>query len=215
MSAIKQTAIIIGATGLVGSNLLHLLLNNDAFVKVKVFHRRAIGVSHPKLEKHIIDFNKIEEWGHLVTGDVLFSALGTTIKQAGSKEKQYAVDFTYQYEIAKYAANNGVKQFALVSSMGANNESKLFYPKIKGELEEAVKLLPFKSIIILRPSILKGERHKLRLGEKIGEIMADLFCKIPFLSHYKPIEARAVAQAMISFSSKEGLHVIPSKDIAG
>ncbi len=197
----NKTAILIGATGLVGSHLLKLLLENDRYDSVKVFHRRTTGVEHPKLEEHIIDFDQPEEWSDLVKGDHLFSALGTTIKKAGSKDAQYKIDFTYQYEVAKAAYKNGVGSYALVSSLGASTESGSFYPRIKGELDEAVQELDFERTLILRPSFLEGDREEFRLGEKIGIPVAKVLCKIPGLRKYHPIKAKDVAEAMI-----EGLH---------
>src|SRR5690349_10962018 len=137
------TAIVIGATGLVGSELVQQLLDDERFSLVKIFVRRSFGKQHPKLEEHIIDFDKIHEWGHLVSGDVLFSALGTTLKQAGGKEAQYRIDYNYQYDVADAAAKNKVPVYVLVSSAMANVDSKIFYTRMKGELERDIKKLPF------------------------------------------------------------------------
>lgn len=211
----NKTAIVIGATGLVGSHVLKQLLEDDRYVSVRVFHRRSTGVKHSKLEEHIVDFENMDEWKHLLTGNELYSALGTTIKQAGSQEKQYTIDFTYQYETAKAAAENGVAKFSLVSSAGANAESRAFYTKLKGELDEAVKELPFKVITILRPSFLDGDRSDSRLGETIGIFMARIFTKIPGLKKYQPIFAGKVAEGMINSLHKcpEGYHIFELDEI--
>lgn len=211
----NKTAIVIGATGLVGSHVLRQLLENDRYVTVKVFHRRSTNVNHPRLEEHIVDFSNIEEWKHLLTGDELYSALGTTIKQAGSQEQQYTIDFTYQYETAKAAAENGVAKFSLVSSAGANAKSRAFYTKLKGELDEAVKELPFEVITILRPSFLDGDRKENRLGEAIGILLARTFTKIPGLKKYRPIFAGKVAEGMISSLKKcpAGYHIFELDEI--
>ena len=193
----NKKAIIIGATGLVGSNLVEQLLESDNFSTVKVFTRRSLQIDHQKLEEHIVDFDKIEQWKNLLTGDVLFSAMGTTLKKAGSKDAQYKIDYTYQYEVAGAAANNGVKTYSLVSSAGANPKSSVFYSRIKGELDEAVRALPFKHIFIFKPSILAGERSENRAGERIGLVLAKIFTKIPGLRKYKPISGATVAKAMI------------------
>lgn len=210
----SKKAILIGATGLVGSNILQLLLSDERYESVKVLHRRSTGVSHSKLTEHIIDFDDPESWKSLVSGDHLFSALGTTLKKAGSKEAQYKIDYTYQYEVAKTASENGVSGYALVSSLGANPDSGSFYPRIKGELDEAVQELPFDNTLILRPSFLDGNRDEFRLGERIGIAIAKVVCKLPGLKKYHPIKAERVAKAMIEgLNSKQGKHIFEALDI--
>jgi len=129
----RQIANVIGASGLVGKELVKQILDHDEFEKVRIFVRRPSGINHPKLEEQIIDFEQPDSWRPLVKGDVLFSTLGTTIKTAKTKENQYRVDFTYQYEFAKAASENGVPNYLLVSSMGADPKSSVFYSRIKGE----------------------------------------------------------------------------------
>lgn len=202
MNSKQKTAILIGATGLVGSKILSQLLESDNYESVKVFHRRSTGVTHPKLEEHVIDFDDIENWKEKLTGYVLFSALGTTLKTAGSKEAQYKVDFTYQFEVAKYASENGVSDYGLVSSAGADHESSNFYQKMKGELDEAVQKLDFEKVVIVRPSILDGDRKESRLGEKIALPLMKIFCKIPGLKKYHPIKDEVVAKALINGTEK-------------
>jgi len=200
----NKTALIIGATGLIGSNTVQQLLENKNFTKVKIFTRRSIGINHPKLEEHLVDFDQIDDWKDNLTGDVLFSAMGTTIRKAGSKAAQYKIDYTYQYETALAAANNGVKIYCLVSSAGANPKSSVFYSKMKGELDEAVKKLPFEHTFIFRPSILAGDRNENRTGEKIGLALAKIFTKIPGLTKYRPIQGATVAKAMIHVAETIG-----------
>ena len=130
-------ALVIGATGATGRELVQLLLKDEDFDKVTIFVRNAPTINHKKLKIQVIDFKKIEKNKDLIKGDILFSALGTTKKDAGEKDQQYEIDYTYQYEFAKIAADNGVGQLSLVSSVGANAKSSFFYPKIKGALEEA------------------------------------------------------------------------------
>jgi uncharacterized protein YbjT (DUF2867 family) len=127
----SKTALVIGATGLVGSEAVKQLLDDKRYAAVQVFHRRTTGILHPKLVEHIVEFDDLDSWKHLLTGDELYSALGTTLKKAGSQEAQYTIDFTYQYETAKAAAENGVKKYALVSSTGANAQAKAFIPGLK------------------------------------------------------------------------------------
>ena len=196
----NQTAIVIGATGLIGFNLVKLILVDDNFSCLKVFTRRTLGINNKKLEEYVVDFDRIEEWKEQLKGDVLFPAMGTTLQKAGSKDVQYKIDYTYQYETALAAENNGVNTYSLVSSAGANPKSSVFYSRIKGELDNAVRKLPFKNTFIFRPSILEGERLESRRGEKIGIVLSRLFTKIPGLAKYRPIPGEIVARAMIHVS---------------
>ena len=193
-----KTACILGATGLVGAELLSQLLLNNDFDKVIIFIRRDIALTHSKLVKHTINFDDTDSWKQLVVGDVLFSAFGTTIKKAGSKEVQYKIDYTYQYEFAKAAAQNGVKKYVLISSAGANVESSTFYTRIKGKLDSYVSVLNFEQVSIIRPSLLDGNRKETRLGEQIGIIIANALSFIPPVRKYRPIKVNIVATAMIS-----------------
>ncbi len=193
----KLTANIIGATGLVGTQLVQLLINDDRFEKVSVFTRRPTVNSHSKLTEHVIDFNDIDSWSELIQGDVLFSTLGTTIKTAGTQEKQYLVDYTYQFEVAQAASKNGVSVYVLVSSTGANSKSRVFYSKMKGQLDDAVQQLNFKKISIIRPSILDGDRNENRTGEKFALKLSHWITKFLF-KKYRPIKDIIVAQAMIN-----------------
>ena len=198
-----KTAIVIGATGLVGSNITSQLLDDARYEKVKVFVRRSLKINNPKLEEHLINFDNIDVWKEYITGDELYSALGTTIKKAGSKEAQYKIDFTYQYEVAKTAVQNGVKKYLLVSSAGANYKSSNFYLRMKGSLDEKVQQLDFGHICIFKPSYLDGVRSEKRLGETIGIKIAGTITKIiPTLKKYRPIEASRVAEAMIKSANQ-------------
>ena len=124
-----KTALVIGATGMVGTQLVQLLLKENRFQKVIVFTRRTLQIVNPRLEEHLVDFEKPESWQQLVKGDVFFSTLGTTLKQAGGKDGQYKVDYTYQYRFAQAAAMNKVPVYVLVSSASANPDSKIFYTR--------------------------------------------------------------------------------------
>ena len=126
----KLHALVLGATGATGKELVKLLLNNSDFSKVSVFVRRPINIKHRKLTVHEVDFSRLNNYNDLVNGDIFFSTLGTTRKDAGSKKEQYLVDYTYQYEFAKMASENRVSHYSLVSSLGAYDKSFFFYPRI-------------------------------------------------------------------------------------
>jgi uncharacterized protein YbjT (DUF2867 family) len=191
------TANVIGATGLVGKQLVHLLLENDNFEKIRIFVRRDPGISHPKLEQQIVDFSVKESWSNQLNGDVLFSTLGTTLKQAGSKEKEYEVDFTFNLNFAKKAMENKIKNYVLVSSIGANSNSKIFYTRMKGELDDAVVKLGFENLAIIRPSSLTGNRTEKRTMETISITVANFITRYVF-KKYRPIQDKTVAQAMVN-----------------
>ena len=210
----RKTALVIGATGLVGEQLVLQLLNHPEFEKVVVFGRRKSGLNHPKLEEILIDFDQPESWEAQVKGDVLFSTLGTTIKTAKTKENQYRVDFTYQYEFAQAASRNGVPVYVLVSSLGADPQSSVFYSRMKGELDEAVSKLPFRKIVIVRPSILDGNRKEKRPMEKISLAIMRGLTKI-ILKKYRPTPVDVLASQMIrlSLDEKSGFQIIEASKI--
>ncbi len=191
------TANVIGATGLVGKELVKQLLENENFGKVRIFVRRDSEISHPKLEQVVVDFAKEETWAKKLTGDVLFSALGTTLKQAGSKERQYEVDFTFNLNFAQKAKEKGIENYVLVSSIGANSKSNIFYTRIKGELDDAVAKTGFYNLAILRPSSLTGDRDETRWMEKMSVPIARFVTQFVF-KKYRPISGETVAQAMIN-----------------
>ena len=193
----KLTANIIGATGLVGKQLIQLLLEDDNFDKVRIFVRRNSGLNHPKLKQHIVKFSESKTWRKHLKGDVLFSALGTTIVQAGNRSAQYEVDFTFNLNFAKVAKQNNITNYVLVSSINANSKSSIFYTRIKGELDDAVTKLEFEKFTILRPSSLIGNREVKRTTEIISTPIISIFTKF-ILKKYRPIKDKLVAQAMIN-----------------
>ena len=197
LNAMGIRANVIGATGLVGKQLVKKLLKDDNFELVRIFVRRESGIEHPRLEQHIIDFDKTETWQKYLTGDVLFSGLGTTLKQAGGKAQQYHIDLTLNYNFAKAAKQNGIPKYILISSLSADQKAKLFYPRMKGELDDRVRNLGFKQLTILRPGLLTGYREKKRTGEVIALPIVGLITK--FVGRkYRPIQDTTVAQAMIN-----------------
>lgn len=202
------TANVIGASGLVGGLLVKRLLKHPSFDMVRVFVRKDIGISHQKLEQHIVDFKEIDIWAGKLKGDILFSALGTTRRKAGGKEKQYEVDFRYNLNFANKAKENRIGTYVLVSSVGADSGSSFFYSRMKGELDDAVINLKFSKLIILRPSALIGNRAETRWSEKLSFPIAKLITKF-FMKKYRPIEADTVAKAMI----KAAVHPSVTKTI--
>ena len=212
----QQHAIVLGATGATGRALVQQLLEHPAFGSVTIFVRKAPALKHEKLKVHVIDFSKLQTYKNLIVGDVLFSALGTTRKDAGSKAKQYEVDYTYQYEFAKMALNNEVDHYALVSSYGADETSLFFYLKIKGTLEEAIKKLSFQSICIYQPPSLIRQPDLLRPAEKRAIWMMKKLSRIWFLRSQQPLSVATLAEKMIAEAVQQtkGVKVFLPKDIA-
>lgn len=198
-----KKAIVLGSTGMVGSQLVDLLISTTEYAEIITFVRRPSGKTHPKLKEYVVNFDDIQSWSQYIQGDVLFSCMGTTLAQAKSKENQFKIDYTYQYNVAEIASKNEVNTYVQVSSAGANAKSSTFYMQMKGKLDEAVKSLAFKNLIILRPGQLYGDRNEKRLGEKIGLSVMFFLNKIRILSKYKPIHAMEVAKAMLSAVKKQ------------
>ena len=212
----KLHALVLGATGATGKEMVKLLLEDSNFSKVSLFVRRKIHLDHEKLTIHKIDFSRLSEYNSLVKGDILFSALGTTKKEAGGKNKQFLVDYTYQYEFAKMASENGVSHYSLVSSIGANKNSFFFYPKIKGALEYSVKSLSFNKIHIFQPPSLIRQPELIRSVEKYSVNFLQLINKLGFLKSLKPILVKDLAMKIIKESLsnlKEGITIYKSKDL--
>ena len=211
----KQYALVLGATGATGRELVMQLLAHPAFDEVSIFVRNKPDLEHHKLKVHEIDFSKLNSYKNLVVGDVLFSALGTTLKDAGSKAKQYEVDYTYQYEFAKMASENRVNHYSLVSSTGANKDAWFFYLKTKGALEEEIKKLPFKSIKIYQPPTLIRQADLLRPAEKRGIRMLNTLNRFGILRSQKPLSVSALAKKMIDEvqHNRQGINIYQPKDI--
>jgi uncharacterized protein YbjT (DUF2867 family) len=201
----KRNALIAGATGLVGSSLLNQLLAEDHYEKIVVITRKSIDIEHPKLIQKQIDFDKIESMKLDFQIDDVFCALGTTIKTAGTQDVFYKVDYTYVVNLGKWCAVNGVKQLLIVSAMGANSKSGIFYNRVKGEMETAVSQLNIPHVQVFRPSLLMGDRKEKRAGEKVAQVVMGAlgFMFVGPLLKYKGIHADVVAKAMINSSEQE------------
>ena len=198
-------ALIIGATGATGKDLLSQLLADDTYAEVHCFVRKPLALTHPKLHAHVVDFETPEAWADLLHGDVAFSCLGTTLAVAGSKDAQWRVDYDYQYAFAEHCKNNGVSTFVLVSAAGAKAQSKLFYNRMKGALEEAVKKLNFPRLLIFQPSILIRSNSD-RSGENFTVKAFKFLNKLGILKRYRPMPTEVLAEKMLSavYNSPKG-----------
>lgn len=207
-------ALIIGATGATGSKVLELLLKDETYSQVTVFVRRELKIKHDKLKVHIIDFDQTEQWKTLVQGDALFSCLGTTLQAAGSKEAQWKIDYDYQYQFAKAANQNGVPNYVLISSSNASSKSFFFYSKMKGQLEDAVKLLGFSKLLIFRPPLLIREKSERKMEVLAAKVLTFLN-NIGLLRSQKPMPTNVLAKAMVKAVKvlDNGQHIIEGQHI--
>lgn len=199
MTKNKDTAILLGASGLVGGYLLDMLLDCGIYKQIVIFVRKPLSKVHPRLIQHIIDFDKTESYKHLVKGDDLFCCLGTTIKKAGSQAAFRKVDYEYPLKFAEIAKEAQIEQFLIITSIGADAKSSVFYTRTKGECEDSISALQLNTLRIFRPSLLLGNRPEFRLGEKLSKYSMKLLSifMVGKLKKYRPIEARQVANAMM------------------
>jgi len=207
-------ALVIGATGATGTDLVCQLLQDTSFEEVHIFVRNAPRLQNKRLQAHIVDFDRIEDWKKHLSGDVLFSAMGTTLKKAGSRKAQWKIDHTYQYEVARAAKENGVSAMVLVSSAWADAGSKVFYTRMKGQLEKDVMKLGFRSLSIMRPpSLIRKDTD--RLGERISVKVLLALNSIGLLRSIRPMPTSKVAQAMIAMArqNKEGARILEPEEI--
>lgn len=211
MTPTNKTALIIGATGLVGNLLTRQLVDSPIYEKVKVLVRKSLPWQHPRLQEVQFDFDHPN--GLVTQADDIFCCLGTTIKKAGSQEAFKKVDYQYPLDIARLGLANGAKQFAIVTAMGADSKSMFFYSRVKGDVERDLGALNYPTLLIFRPSLLMGNRRQedSRLGERIAEsVMGFLNPIIP--DKYKGVQAGKVANAMLT-TAQQGLtgeHVFES-----
>lgn len=206
-------AILLGATGAVGRDLVRQLLQDDRFTELYLFVRRIPeGVSSPKLRIQVLDFEQPDEWPDFPEADVLFSSLGTTLRDAGSQAAQYRVDYGYQYEVARRAAARGVPHYVLVSSWGAKPKARSFYSRMKGELEEAVQALPFRHISILRPPLLLRP-GSTRGGERLAVAVLRGLGALGLLRAFRPMPTSVVARCMHALSTSQHSGILEPRDI--
>lgn len=203
-----------GASGLVGSHLLKFLLEDSDIKGITIFVRKPLEMNHPKLKQVTVDFEKLDSYSEFFKVDHVFCCLGTTIRVAGSREAFSKVDFTYPVQSANLAKAKGVKSFSVVSALGANGKSKIFYNRVKGQMEDELIKLGFDSLSIFRPSLLVGERKETRRGEKWGAKFSKVisFVFVKKFKKYKPIQADFVAKSMLANAKQKlkGVQIIES-----
>jgi len=207
----RRSVLMLGGTGLVGHECLHLLLEDPTVTRVLALTRRPLAEpASPKLDTHVVDFDHLDADAEPLAVDQILCALGTTIKDAGSQEAFRRVDFDYPVAAAKLGLERGATHFLLVSALGANADSRIFYSRVKGEVENALRTLGYRSITIVRPSLLLGNRDQPRVGEEIGR-------RVGFLApgKYRPVQARDVAFALVDAARADqpGLRIIESDEI--
>lgn len=217
MALKRRIGLLAGATGLVGAHCLRLLLADERYERVVAVVRRGLPVNHPKLLQRVLDFEWLAELGELPRVHDVFCCLGTTMKKAGSQAAFRRVDLDYVRELARLASEAGAAQFLLVSALGADPASRIFYNRVKGEAEDAVKRTRFDGVHIFRPSLLVGDRAEFRPGERVGiaisRVVAPLL--VGALRKYRPIAAETVARAMVRVAgeARKGVRVYPSDRI--
>ena len=200
----SRIALVSGASGLVGGHLLPLLLADAAYERVITLARRQVDTRHVKLDQRVLDLGALDAVADPPHVDDAFCCIGTTIKKAGSQEAFRRVDYDYVLAFARAAQRAGARQFLLVTALGADPASRIFYSRVKGEIEQAVRELPFQGIHIFRPSFLMGERAQARLAERIGVPVARVLAPLLIgpLRRYRPIKAADVARAMLQVAKE-------------
>lgn len=199
-----KTALLVGATGLVGGFVLSQLLKEEQYNKIIVLTRKPLSLQHSKIKEVLVNFDNLQQYTAEIKADVVFCCLGTTIKTAGSKVAFKKVDYEYPLQIAEIAKQNGTTSFLIITAMGAATNSFIFYNKVKGEIEQALQRLNFDTLHIIQPSLIIGDRNEHRLGESIAQKLSPIYNSIlqgP-LKKYKAIEASQIAKAMIHFSKE-------------
>lgn len=202
-------ALVIGGTGATGKDLVNVLLQNAFYSEVVVFVRRSSGIVHSKLKEIITDFDKLEELAEFINGDILFSCLGTTLKAAGSKDRQWHIDYEIPLQFAEIAKRNGVLQMVLLSAYGASATSQVFYSQLKGKLEDAVSKLMFASYIIFKPGLLE-RKNTDRAGERISAALLHFLNRLGLVRKFKPLPTSILAQKLAKAPKvfSQGQHVI-------
>lgn len=212
-----RSALLLGASGLVGGHCLERLLDEPAYGRVVSLGRRVIDREHRKIEQRVVDFDRLDAHADVFTVDDVFCCLGTTIRKAGSREAFRRVDLGYPREAARLAADGGARRYLLVSAVGADPRSRIFYSRVKGEAEAAVRELPFESVVLVRPSLLLGDREEHRPGERIAAALLRPLAPLMVgpLARYRPVHASDVAATLVTaaLEGRPGVQIIGSDRI--
>jgi uncharacterized protein YbjT (DUF2867 family) len=207
-------AIVAGGTGLIGSQLLELLLSDTYYSEVIAVTRKPLAMEHPRLKQIMTDADTLAQHAEQLQADDVFCCLGTTIRTAGSQEAFRKVDYTYPLTLARLTREKDASQYLLVSALGADKHSRVFYNRVKGEVEEAIRAVGFPRLHILQPSLLTGPRKEKRTGEKIGQVIFRIFNPV-IPMRYRAIESIRVARAMQQIAKKHipGTFIHPSDEL--
>ena len=212
-----RTALVAGASGLIGGHVVRRLLEDPGYDRVTVLARRELPLAHAKLTRRLVDFGQLAQLADFPRVHDVFCCLGTTMQQAGSADAFRKVDLTYVVELGRLAVRHRASQFLVVTALGANPVSRVFYNRVKGETEAAVRQLAFDGIHIFRPSLLLGARAQRRRGEWLAVLLAPLvsWALVGPLARYRPIRAAAVGRAMVRVArdAAGGVHVYESDAI--
>lgn len=205
-----RSVLLAGATGLVGADVLRQLEADPSVTRIIIIGRRPAPSASPRINTQVVDFDDLDSRADLFAVDQIICALGTTMKQAGSKDAFRRVDLEYPLKMARLGYSHGARHFLLVSALGANVDSRVFYNQVKGVLEEALRSMSYRSVTIVRPSLLLGKRKDFRLFERVGMVIGEF---IP--GRYRPVRAHDVARALVTAAREDapGLQIIESEDI--
>jgi uncharacterized protein YbjT (DUF2867 family) len=205
-----RSVLVVGATGLVGAEIVRQLAADETVGRIVVLARRAVERMPARVEPHVVDFDRLDESAALFAVDQIFCALGTTIKEAGSQAAFRRVDFEFPLTIARLGLRGGARHFLLVSALGASSDSGIFYNRVKGELEDQLRSLGYRAVTIARPSLLLGKRDEFRLIERVGSVIGEF---VP--GRFRPVRAEAVARSLVTAGRIDapGLHIIESEEI--
>lgn len=209
----KKTAILLGASGLTGGLLLKLLLSDSDYDKIKLFSRKDSGISHPKIEEHIVDILHLKDCSADFTGDVVFCCIGTTKAKTPDETEYKAIDHGIPVAAAQLAKQHNIPTFIVISALGANAKSTIFYNRIKGEMEESIMALGIPKTYFLEPSLISGDRTEVRIGETMGIYLMKIINPLLFgkLKKYRSIAPENIAKTMWFLSKNEyPKTVIPS-----